>query len=171
MVRSMKVEFDVTVTQKDLLDYKLYHKYHAFSGICEIVLGVIMLVLGIYSLINLDKMNLTFALLAVLFGVVFLVGMPIQLYLHSKTGIKKEGFSKPLHYVLDEKCVTVSNGNESATVMWEDVFRVKSSKRSLFLYFTPTRANIVPKSEIMNQMDEVKEVIIAGIGKYKASIK
>lgn len=165
------VEFDVTVSEKDLLDYKFYHKYHNFSGWCEVILGVMLIVLGIYALLHAETMNMTFALLSLLFGVVFLVVIPVQLVFHSKTAASKEGFSKPMHYSLDSENITVSMGDENASVPWSSVYRIKETKKNIFIYFTPTRANIIPKQEVEEQLSDIKAVMIDGAGKYKAALK
>ena len=39
------IEFDSKVTEKDLLRFKFYHKYHTISGMAEIMLALIMIVL------------------------------------------------------------------------------------------------------------------------------
>ncbi|MDD6796703.1 MAG: YcxB family protein [Bacteroides sp.] len=167
----MKVEFDVTVDEKDLIDYKIYHKYHAFSGWCEIILGIILLLLGAYALMNQETMNLTFALLALLFAVVFLIVIPVQLVLNAKKAIRGEAFAKPMHYVIDEENITVSMGEDTAGVSWDMVYRVKDTGKSILVYFTPTRANIIPKRELGEQLEAVKNVMTAGAGKYKVSFK
>lgn len=167
----MKVELDIAITYKDMLDYKFYHKYHSFSGICEIILGILLLVAGIYSLLNLDKMNLTFALLAVIFGFVFLVVMPFSLINSSKMAVKKPAFAESMHYEIDSKKITVSAMGESAEVNWDMIYRVKDTGKSILIYFTPTRANIIPKSLVGDKLADLKSVILEGIGQYKAKLK
>lgn len=166
----MKVEFEVTVSEKDLVNYRFYHKYHSFSGCCEIVLGIIMLALGIYGIIHLDTMNPTFALLALLFGIVFLAGIPIQLILNAKKSIKGKAFAKPMHYVLDDKNISVSMGEDTAEVPWDMVYRIRDTGKCILVYFAPTRANIIPKSEL-EDIESVKNIMLEGVGKYKASFK
>lgn len=166
----MKIEFEVAVSEKDLVNYRLYHKYHSFSGWCEIILGVIMLALGVYGVIHLDVMNPTFALLSLLFGIVFLAVIPIQLLLNAKKSIRGKAFAKPMHYVLDDKNICVSMGEDKAEVSWDMVYRIRDTGRCILVYFTPTRANIIPKSEI-KALEEVQEIMLAGVGRYKASFK
>ncbi len=163
------MEFDVTVTEKDLLHYKLYHKYHSFSGLCEIVLGVLLITLGTYALMHLETMNLTFGLLALLFGVVFLVVIPVQLIGNSRKAASRPEFAQPMHYRVDEKGVEVKLGEETARADWDTVYRVKSTKQCVLVYFTPTRANIIPKREIQECYQQFKELVIAGIGTYRWS--
>jgi hypothetical protein len=165
------IEFDVEITDGDLLDYKLHHKYHAFSGICELVLGVIMLALGVYSVLHLDRMNLTFALLALLFGVVFLVGMPVQLYLHSKAAVKKEGFLSHLHYTMGKNGIVIDGGSgKNVSIQWCDVWKVSSSRKSIFLYFTPTRANVLPKAQLGENLEGVQKVIAKYMESHRVSL-
>lgn len=166
----MKVEFEVTVSEKDLINYRIYHKYHSFSGCCEIVLGIIMMVLGVYGVLHLDTMNPTFALLALLFGIVFLAGIPVQMVLNAKKSIKGKAFAKPMRYVLDNKNISVSMGEDKAEVPWDMVYRIRDTGKCILVYFTPTRANIIPKNQL-EDIESVKKVMLEGVGKYKASFK
>lgn len=166
----MKVEFEVTVSEKDLINYRIYHKYHSFSGCCEIVLGIIMLVLGVYGVMHLDTMNLTFALLALLFGIVFLAGIPVQMVLNAKKSIKGKAFAKPMHYVLDNQNISVSMGEDKAEVPWDMVYRIRDTGKCILVYFAPTRANIIPKDQL-EDIEQVKKVMLEGVGKYKASFR
>ena len=43
------IEFDSKVTEKDLLRFKFYHKYHTISGMAEILLALILIVLAVIS--------------------------------------------------------------------------------------------------------------------------
>ena len=167
----VKVEFDINVKADDIMNYKFYHKYHSLSGWCEIILGLMMLGLGVYSVMHQDTMSLTFALLALLFGIVFIVVIPLQLVTHSKKAAASEQFAKPMHYLLDESGITVKMGEDEANVEWKRVYRVKDTGRCILIYFTPTRANIIPKNEVTDKLADIRKVMTDGIGRYKVSIK
>ena len=47
MVMDSVIEFDSKVTEKDLLRFKFYHKYHTISGMAEILLALILIVLSL----------------------------------------------------------------------------------------------------------------------------
>ena len=111
-------------------------------------------------------MSLTFALLALLFGIVFIVVIPLQLVTHSKKAAASEQFAKPMHYLLDESGITVKMGEDEA-----HVYRVKDTGRCILIYFTPTRANIIPKNEVTDKLADIRKVMTDGIGRYKVSIK
>ena len=49
MVMDSVIEFDSKVTEKDLLRFKFYHKYHTISGMAEILLALILIVLAVIS--------------------------------------------------------------------------------------------------------------------------
>jgi len=151
----MAVEFDVSVDEEALIYYKFYHKYHTLSGWCELILGVIMIVLGIDALLNLEEMNISFALLAMLFGIVFLVVIPVQMVLHAK----KSAPLPQMHYLIDDKGITVSVDEHTAHADWVQVYRVKNTNKYIFIYFTPTRANIIPKSCIEDKLDSVNRIL------------
>ena len=54
------IEFDSKVTEKDLLRFKFYHKYHTISGMAEIMLALIMIVLCVISIGMVDTNINTF---------------------------------------------------------------------------------------------------------------
>lgn len=64
------IEFDSKVTEKDLLRFKFYHKYHTISGMAEIMLALIMIVLCVISI---GRVNASYSLMVGVFGVFFLV--------------------------------------------------------------------------------------------------
>ena len=64
------IEFDSKVTEKDLLSFKFYHKYHTVSGIAEILLALILIVLAVMSA---GKVNISYTLMVGVFGVFFLI--------------------------------------------------------------------------------------------------
>ena len=76
-----------------------------------------------------------------------------------------------MHYLLDESGITVKMGEDEAHVEWNRVYRVKDTGRCILIYFTPTRANIIPKNEVTDKLADIRKVMTDGIGRYKVSIK
>ena len=75
------IEFDSKVTQKDLIRFKFYHKYHTVSGMAEILLALILIVL---SVISAGKVNVSYTLMVGVFGVFFLVFPSADMILRAK---------------------------------------------------------------------------------------
>ena len=45
-----KVEFVTDIQMNDLMDFKIYHNYHSFSGLATVLFGVIMIVISCVSI-------------------------------------------------------------------------------------------------------------------------
>ena len=95
------VEVDISVSASDLYDYVLMHTYHSTSGIIGATAGALCVVAGFMM----QRWPLLIA------GIVVLLYLPVTLYTKSKLQWSaNESFQKPLHYVLDDTGVTVSQG-------------------------------------------------------------
>ena len=144
------VETDIQVTAADLYDYVLMHTYHGTSGIIGSTAGALFVVAGFLA----QKWLLVIA------GLVILLYLPITLYTKSKLQWSaNEAFQKPLHYVLDDEGVTVSQGEVSESQSWEGMVKAVSTPRSIILYTSGRNASIFPKAQLGDQKDALIEVI------------
>ena len=75
------IEFDSKVTEKDLLRFKFYHKYHTISGMAEILLALILIVLAVISA---GKVNVSYTLMVGVFGIFFLIFPSVDMKLRAK---------------------------------------------------------------------------------------
>ena len=79
---------------------------------------------------------------------------PIGMKLKVNSQIKQNpAFNKPIRYVVTEDKITLTMGDVTEELMWDDIFRIKCTGRSLVLYITSVRANIIPLKCIGNQME------------------
>lgn len=68
-------------------------------------------------------------------GVVILLYLPWTLYIKSKQqAVNNPVFKEPLHYVLDENGITISQGDSSTCQKWEDCLKAVSTGRSIIVY-------------------------------------
>ena len=156
------VETDIQVTAADLYDYVLMHTYHGTSGIIGSTAGALFVVAGF----------LTQKWLIVIAGLVILLYLPITLYTKSKLQWSaNEAFQKPLHYVLDDDGVTVSQGEVSESQSWEGMVKAVSTPRSIILYTSGRNASIFPKAQLGDQKDALIEVISTHMPPQKVKIR
>jgi len=141
-MKQEKVEFETDIQMRDLMDFKVYHNYHSVSGIATVLFGIIMLVI---SGVSIGRFNIAYTVMTGFFGLFFTVYTPIGMYLKVKQQMKSiQAFQESVHYIVTKEKITLSQGDISEDLLWNDVFKVKFTGKSLILYITSVRANIIP---------------------------
>lgn len=162
MVCSIMVEFDVTITSKDLYDYMLRHTYNSPMGIVGSCAGALLIVFA----------AMTNQWIYVVLGLVVLLYLPWSLFLKSKQqALTNPGFKKPLHYVLDEEGITVSQDEASEKQAWDDMVKAVSTSRGIFVYTSPINACIFPKAQLGDKKAAVIEMISTHMPPNKVKIR
>lgn len=156
------VETDIQVTAKDLYDYMLMHTYNSPSGIIGSTAGALCVVAAF----------LTQKWLLLIAGAIVLLYLPVTLWTKSKLQWSaNETFQKPLHYVLDDNGVTVSQGEVSESQGWENMVKAVSTTRSIILYTSGRNASIFPKEQLGDQKSALIEAISTHMAPGKVKIR
>ncbi len=156
------MELDVKIESKDLYDYMLRHSYNSPSGILGSCFGALLVVLAV----------LTGQWMYLVFGIIMLAYLPWTLFLRSKKqALTNAGFQKPLHYVLDDTGVTISQGEESVQYLWEEMVKAVSTGRSIILYTSPVNATLFPRRELGDKTVAVIEMISTHMPANKVKIR
>ena len=156
------LELDVKIESKDLYDYMLRHSYNSPSGILGSCFGALLVVLAV----------LTGQWMYLVFGIIMLAYLPRTLFLRSKKqALTNAGFQKPLHYVLDDTGVTISQGEESVQYLWEERVKAVSTGRSIILYTSPVNATLFPRRELGDKTAAVIEMISTHMPANKVKIR
>ena len=158
----MRVEFDVKITAADLFDYMLSHTYSGFSGLFGSIVGALFIIMyfsvGYFSYL--------------IAGAVILLYIPCSLFLRAHKQVAlNEAFKKPLHYVLTDEGVTVSQGENEMFQGWDVVYKAKSTNRSLLIYTSKVNAWIFPKRDLGKDKEAVIQLISAHVAPNKVKIK
>lgn len=156
------IEFDVRINSGDLYDYMLRHTYNHFSGIFGSLVGALMVVCGIYMQ----------AWLMVIAGVILLAYLPWTLFIKSKQQLlANPAFKEPLHYLLDDEGIHVSQGETVEMQTWENIVKAVSTSRSLIVYTSRVNACIFPKRELGDKKELVIQVLSTHLPANKVKIK
>ena len=156
------IEFDVKIKAADLYDYMLYHTYHGFSGIFGTLIGLLMIVCGI----SIEKWVLVIA------GIILLLYLPWTLFLKSRQQIlANPAFKAPLHYVLDDEGIHVSQGEDEEMQKWEDVVKAVASNKSIFVYTSRVNACIFPRRDMGEYTAQVIQVLATHLPAQKMKIR
>lgn len=145
----LTAQFQTQVTEKDLMNFKLYHNYHSVGGVAGLLFGIVALVICIVSI---NYVNISYTLMMGFFGIFFTIYTPIGMKLKVRKQMKNvAAFKEPVKYVVTEDKITLSQGEVTEELLWDQVYKIKSTGKSLVLYITAVRANIIPIKDLGNQ--------------------
>lgn len=151
-----EVKFSVQVTVKDMFAFLMHHSYRGVSLIADAVVtfGAIGLLIAGFGKGDPAK-TVALIFMAMLFTVIH----PLQLLNKARKQVKgNEIFKKPLDYVLTEEGITLSQGEESQSITWADVYQVREYKSQILVYTGRVYAFIWPKRELVGCENEVREL-------------
>ena len=156
------VEVDIKISAGDLYDYMLMHSYNSPSGIMGSTLGAVMVLVALS----------TKQWLFLIGGLALLLYLPWVLFIKSRQqAINNPVFKQPLHYVLDENGITISQGETSTTQGWEDMVKAVSTGRSIIVYTSRVNATIFPKRQLGDKKTAVIETISTYMPPAKVKIR
>lgn len=156
------VELDIKIEAGDLYDFMLMHSYNQVSGLMGSILGAIMVIV---ALSNKQWIFL-------IGGIVLLLYLPWVLFIKSRQQVLDNPvFKQPLHYVLDENGVTISQGESVTTQSWDDMVKAVSTTKSIILYTSKVNATIFPKSQLGDKKTSVIEMISTHMPPAKVKIR
>lgn len=165
----MSIEFDITLSSKDMFRFNMYQTYSGFHGWFSVILSVLLFVVAGTTY---GDVEMTYTILYAAFGVVFLVYIPFSLWMRSKTAItSSEVLSKPLHYAVGEEGFVVSQGEASAQLPWDQIYKFVSNKRNVLVYSNRTNAYVIPREQLGEQYAPLKEIVVEKLPKYRVGMK
>ena len=153
----MKYEFDFQMDEKTLTDFYMSYNMGGFSGFVWPIIGVIAIVIAILSK---DATPMTYRLLYVIFGLLFIFYIPLDLKKKAKKQLKTNPYyAQPIHYILNEEGVTTTQGEHEATVEWKNFSRMKLTKKSMILYMRNRNACVFSLDVFGDDLEKAKEWI------------
>lgn len=154
------MEFDIKITSRDMYRFHMYHVYTGFHGIVSIVVAIMAFVVAIATW---GDVELTYSVLYIIFGVVFLCYLPLTLKGRAKRQIAiSETLQQTLHYSFDEAGVHVAVGDENATLPWQQVYKMVSTKHNVLIYSNRINAYIIPRALLGDRYEALCDLA----GKY-----
>lgn len=150
-----EVKFSVQVKVQDMFAFLMHHSYRGVALIADAIVtfGAIGLLIAGFG-----KGDVVKTVALILVALLFPVFQPLQLYSRARKQVmKNEVFQKPLDYVLTEEGITMSQGEETQSFSWGDVYQVKEYKSQILVYTGRVYACIWPKRELAACENEVRE--------------
>ncbi len=165
----MSVKFSVQMTEKYMYDFLLYSYYTRFSGLFSTIVGVFCLGNGVTLMLN---ESVSQSLIWFFLAVFLLVMTPINMKSKAKLQVSQtEMFQQPLEYELNEEGVVIRQGEQEATVAWNEMMKAVSTQKSVILYITKIRAIILPKECMGEMYEEAIKAIHTHMPPKKVKIK
>ena len=156
------VELDVKIEAGDLYDYMLMHTYNSASGLLGSGVGAVAVIVG------LTKGQPIFGIL----GLILLLYLPWTLFLKSRQqALNNPAFAQPLHYTLDERGITVSQGEAQEHQDWADMVKAVSTGRSIIVYTSKNSATIFPREQMGDKTTSVIQIISTYMEPKKVRIR
>ncbi len=156
------IELDIKIEARDLYDYMLMHTYNSPAGILGSTFGALLVVIAV----------LRAQWIFLIAGVVLLLYLPWTLFIQSRRQILTNPvFKQPLHYVLDEEGITISQGDVETKQAWGDMVKAVSTGRSIILYTSKVNATIFPRRQMQEQTIPVIEMISSSMPPGKVKIR
>jgi phosphopentomutase len=82
-----------------------------------------------------------------------------------------EAWQHPIHYTFDENGVTTSVADQHATIPWNQLYKLVSTKRMVLIYGGRIRANVVPRDQMGDAYDRLYEMAKERMDSYRFKMK
>ncbi len=151
-----QIEFDAQLDKKTLNHFLVRNNFLRVGG----VFGLLISLAAIVGLIVFwQYFVLTQRLILIFLGLMFTVIQPLTLLVKGWNQLKTGTFREPFHYVFSEKGIEITNIAGSASVEWEMIRRVVTTKEAIYIYMNSVSAFIIPKAACHSEYVELAKLI------------
>lgn len=166
----MKVSFDIKLTVQDLFKFNFMQAYKGMQGFLSILLPVLIFA---YAVTTFGTVSIGSTLVYVGLGVLFLVYVPVSLWMRVQKTINDDNnaLSKTLHYDFSEENIKVSVETESVTFNWENIYQMKEAKDMVLVYTNRINAYVIPKSQLGSNYETLSGLAHKKLEKYRIKMK
>lgn len=165
----MPIKFDITLTSKDMYRFNMYQTYSGFHGWFSVVISIVAFVLAVRSYGKVEPM---YTVLYIAFGILFLVYIPISLYLRSKHSLAaSKVLSSTLHYAVGEEGFVVSQGEEKAKLPWTQIYKLVATKNNVLVYSNRINAYVIPREQLGDSYGALAELATEKLEKFRLKLR
>ena len=163
------VKATTKIGPKDMYRFNMYQTYTGFHGWFSIFISIVIFVVAGLTCGGIET---SYTVLYVIFGIVFLFYMPVTLYLRSGHAIAaSKVLQGTLHYHVDEKGITVSQGEESALLTWKQIYKMVATKHNVLVYSNRTNAYVIPREQLGDAYGALAQLALAQLPDYRVRMK
>lgn len=166
----MKVSFDIKLTAKDLYKFNISQVYKGMQGFLSLLLPVLVFA---YAVSTFGQVSIGSTLVYVAVGILFLVYVPVSLWLRVKKIVNdpENALSRSIHYDFTEDGIKVSVEEEQVEFQWENIFQMKTTKDLVLVYTNRINAYILPKVQLGEGYVQLSELAHKKLEKYRIKMK
>lgn len=158
------ISFDVKMDKNVLYDYMVHHAYTNAGGVLGTCFGFMMILLFFQS----DSVNYALPII----GLFLIFYMPLNLkykaYMQMKT---TDEFKNTLHYEITDEGITVSQGEQSQTVAWNQCIKAVSTRLSIVVYTGKRNASVFPRKDLGDNLSSLVAVLSENMDPKKVKIR
>ena len=133
---------------------------------------IVSIIIFIVAGLTYGGLDITYTVLYIAFGIIFLLYMPVTLWLRSKSALAaSEVLRGTLHYLVDENGFTVSQGEESAKLPWDQIYKMIATKSNVLVYSTRIHAYIIPREQLGEQYKELAKIANEKLPKHRVKMQ
>jgi hypothetical protein len=164
------ITFSTKVAVFDMYKFKMKHAYHGLQGIISILISITALVIYFIFRSKIDDPFLIFALLVT--GLWFTVLIPFRtMRIAMSTIALSPVFHKPLEYNLCDEGIKVSQEGDEALLPWDCIIEVHEKLGQLCIYSSPLNGYIIPKKQVADKYESIKNYIVEHVDKEVCVVK
>lgn len=166
----MKVELDIKLDANHLFKFNMQQAYRGMQGVLSVILPLLIFA---YAFTTFGEVSVGSTLVYVGLGIVFLVYVPVSLWLRVKKIITdpNNALSKILHYEFREDAIRVAVEEESVEFKWENIFMMKTTGNLLLVYTNRINAYILPLDQVRENYSKLSELAHAKLEKHRIKMK
>jgi hypothetical protein len=133
---------------------------------------VLAVALACISILTWGDVNVAYNVIYLFAAVVLLLYVPLSLRSRVKKQMKtNEAWHQPIHYIFNETGVTTSVGEQTATIPWNQLYALISTKRMVLIYGGRIRANVVPRDQMGDAYDKLYDMAKERMDSYRFKMK
>lgn len=154
-----KVTVTVDIKYIHLVKFHFYGGYYKGQGIAEIGFSLLCLVYYFAGFrTGMDWLDFILLIMGLLFTVIYPAWLLIKAAAMVYGGRKNKS---AIVYEIGDKGIHMTGDREEANtnISWSDVFYVHETKSMILLYLTPKMALILPKEQLNNSEETIKNII------------
>lgn len=159
--KTITITTDIGV--KELYEFTMNNNYKSIRGIISVLFSIIS---GIGVIVFWNDLSPLQRAGVIFFALMFTVIVPIEYYYRAKKQVKKS-FNTPLIYEFSNNGIKIKQDDNAAESMLEDVMKITTTKNLINIYMSPIRAFILPKKDIGDDFQQLKDFLEEKTSCYK----
>lgn len=159
-----QVDVTLRITAKDLWAFSMYHANAGLMGIFNLLFSLAALYLLIFRW---SSTTVPYRCLLVVCALIFTVWQPFLLWNKARKQAKRPAVKNPMRLIFDDEKLTVSQEENLAEFTWEQMGRIDAKPSMYILYMDRIHAYLIPKTELGDQEEALRELIVAHLPKEK----